>query len=573
MKKILVLMVVLMVGLMAFSIPVTAQTASIAGEGMTAVIPSLSIKAPLVGGAGEEVKIKVVELPAGTPAVGAGVWAVDINKGVDLTSVSSSELDQIGVFLGWTGNSGEVVHIFQATGKYLLLAFKDGYLPAFTWIKIQPLKVMAIKGPATALPGQTCEFTVYEPENGAAVSGAGVWALRVQDEASLISTEDDLAPVIVSKGIFLGWTNNLGQVFHAFVEPGPYLLAATHQGYKPAFSKILIQELKELAIRAPETVNVLEPFSLRVVEKSVLTVEIPVAKAGVWAITSINTLNSLTNQEAVAKYGIFLGWTNEEGYISPKPYFKEVGKFWLVAFKDGYVPGISQIKVNPLKEMAIKGPETALVGQTCEFTVYETGSGLPVSGAGVWACLNQAPSILSSTENDLVSSITARGIFLGRTNSLGQVFYAFADAGSYRLLATQQGYKPAFSKIAIQAVKELAIIAPEIVKVLQTVNIRIVEKSGLPVEIPVSKAAVWAVSAASKANLDDVADFAVLVKSQGIFLGWTNTTGYVTPKPRFSQTGQYWLIAIKDGYAPGVDTITVITPVPLAKTAKTAIVK
>jgi len=237
------------------------------------------------------------------------------------------------------------------------------------------------------------------------------------------------------------------------------------------------------------------------------------------------------------------------------------------------VPGISSITVNPLKEMAIKGPATALTGQTCEFIVSDKESGQPVQGAGVWAWRNQDPSVLSSTENDLVSVITTKGIFLGWTNSQGQVFHAFSEAGSYQLLATQQGYKPAFSKIAIQTVKELAIIAPEIVKVLQTVNIRIVEKSGLPAEIPVSKAAVWAVSAASKANLDDVADLAVLVKSQGIFLGWTNNTGYVTPKPRFSQAGQYWLIAIKDGYAPGVDTITVTKPVPLINSAKTAIVK
>ena len=194
----------------------------------------------------------------------------------------------------------------------------------------------------------------------------------------------DTLSYITTNGTFLGWTNNLGQVFHAFDKSGRYFLVATKQGYKPAFSKITIKDLKEMVIRAPETVQVNEPVSIGVMEKSVLPVEIPVAGAGVWAVPYVNTLDSLANYEAVKKVGIFLGWTDKDGYVSPKPSFADPGQYWLVAFKDGYVPAVGKITVEPLKEMAIKGPETALVGQTCEFRVYDTkgGAGWPARSLG-----------------------------------------------------------------------------------------------------------------------------------------------------------------------------------------------
>ncbi len=44
------------------------------------------------------------------------------------------------------------------TSIQLYQAFKDGYLPGFAWICIQPLKTMAIKGPQAAFVGQTVEF-------------------------------------------------------------------------------------------------------------------------------------------------------------------------------------------------------------------------------------------------------------------------------------------------------------------------------------------------------------------------------------------------------------------------------
>lgn len=352
MKRFLVLLVVLIVSILALSIPASAQT--IASTAVSTEIPSLAIKSPLVAPVGEEVKIKVVDLENGSPAAGAGVWAVDVDRSTDLTVVSSTETDRIGDFLGFTNDDGVVTHIFQETGRYLLAAFKDGYQPAFGWLKIQPLKTMAIKGPASAYIGQTCEFTVCETNSRAVVAGAGVWAFLVTDNTTLPGTEDDLASVIQDRGIFLGLTNNLGQVYHAFTEAGPYLLLAIKSGYKPAFSKILIEEMKELVIRAPETVRVFRPVPIRVVEKSVLTVEIPVRGASVWAIStsdkaSLDDVTSAEMADLVKSQGFLLGWTNKTGYVIPRPRFSQAGQYWLIAIKDGYIPGIDTITVLGLQ--------------------------------------------------------------------------------------------------------------------------------------------------------------------------------------------------------------------------------
>jgi hypothetical protein len=560
MRKNLFLVVILLVALVSFTFPVAAQSASTNNEAVSASRPALAIKAPPAAGVGEKVQIKVAALPGGAPVVGAGVWAVDIKDNSTPSEISSSDLNKVGVFLGWTDKTGVLTCVFHEVSRYLLITCKDGYTPGFAWITIQPLKEMALKGPESAYTGQTCEFTVYETNSGGPVAGAGVWAIRVEDEVALTDTSEDSLSLVISKGILIGYTNNQGQVVHAFDKSGHYFLAAVKPGYKPAFNKISIIDLKQMAIRNPEAVQVLEPVKIQAVEINVLPVETPVPGAGVWAVPFMNTLDSLTNYDNIVQYGLFLGWTDQEGYVSPKPIFKDPGHYWLVAFKDGYVPAVGKISVEPLKEMVIKGPATALVGQNCEYTVYDTNSGSAVPGAGVWAMLMQNQTELSSENLDAAAYVTAHGIFLGYTDNQGQVFHVFDKSGKYLIMAFMQGYKPAFCRTTIKEVPELAIRAPEKVSVLTPVPIKVVEKSVLTVEIPVAGVGVWAISQDKAAKLDKSADYAALAKTNGIFLGWTNQTGYVSPLPRFNSAGRFWLIAIKEGYAPGVSQITVTAP-------------
>ena len=467
MKKTIGLVILLLVALVAFAVPVAAQTASSTDEVVQEVRPTLAIKAPQTASVGEKVQIKVVALPGGAPVGGAGVWAVDINRSDDLTSASTSELDRIGIFMGWTDTTGVLGCVFQDVSKYLLVSCKDKYNPGFAWIKIQPPKEMTIRNPESVLVYEPVSIRVVEKSVmpvETPVPGAGVWAVNYINTLDSLTNQDAVAAV----GIFLGWTDQEGYVSPKpyFTNPGQYYLVAFKAGFVPAISKIRVDPLKEMTIRNPETVQVLERVSIRVVEISVMPVETPVPGAGVWAVPYINTLASLTDYDAVAAVGIFLGWTDKEGYVSPKPYFTSPGQYYLIAFKTGFVPAVSKITVKPLKEMAITGPETAYTGQTCEFTVSETNGGAAVAGAGVWAILNQNQAELASLDDKAADVITSRGIFLGWTNNQGQVFHAFDKAGQYILVAAKQGYKPAFSKISILEVKELAIRNPETVRIL-----------------------------------------------------------------------------------------------------------
>ena len=222
---------------------------------------------------------------------------------------------------------------------------------------------LLIKAPGSAQTGDPVIITVYEIKSNVPVSGAGVWALVSNNMPVTTSNRDDITSYVAKYGIFFGKTDNQGQVTGKFEKPGIYVLVAVKDGYLPGFAKISIYDFKALVIRAPAVVKVLEPFSLRVVEKTVLTVEIPVPKASVWAVdlTTASVLDGNTDLAAVTqKHGIHLGYTDEKGYLQPEPVLKRAGTYWLVALKDGYAPAITRIIVKapvtatpiPLKQMA-----------------------------------------------------------------------------------------------------------------------------------------------------------------------------------------------------------------------------
>jgi hypothetical protein len=208
---------------------------------------------------------------------------------------------------------------------------------------------LAIKAPLSAPAGATFIDTVTDSKNNAPVSEAKLWALPAGALPVTASATTDMSAYVSQHGTFLGKTDEKGQVFAQFAQAGQYLLVAVKDGYNPGFSKISIgSELKALAIRAPVSVKILQPFSLRVVETSILTVEIPVAGADVWAVSAPVASPAATNADIAIyaqKYGIHLGITGNGGYINPEPELSRAGTYWLVALKDGYTPAISKILV------------------------------------------------------------------------------------------------------------------------------------------------------------------------------------------------------------------------------------
>jgi len=363
MKKVIVLVLSLLLGSTALGLPVYAQTASTPDETVLAR-RSLAIKAPPVVNAGEKLLMAVYDRLTGEKVPGAGIWAVNCDNAgaVEPVISSSAVVAGIGVFLGKTDDNGELVQILKDEGFHLLVTFKDTYVPGFAWVDVRSLKQLAIKTPDSALAGEPVTITVYERNSGTVVPGAGVWALS-PDLLSAANNTQDIVPFLTTNGIFLGWTNSSGQVSHRFERPGRYVLVTTKDSYIPGFKKMIVKDGAALLIRAPDVVRVLEPVKIRVIEKSVLTVEIPVPKAAVWAISmnDVAILDAASDNAALAqKYGILLGYTNEQGYVSPEPHFNRPGYYWLLALKDGYTPAHSKIQVMPLSTAtAVPVPQTS----------------------------------------------------------------------------------------------------------------------------------------------------------------------------------------------------------------------
>ncbi len=221
---------------------------------------------------------------------------------------------------------------------------------------------LAIRAPLSGAAGEKLTLKVIDTNSGAPVPRAGVWAIYADKpgEPSPVASTADMA----TNAIRLGFTGADGTLTFALNRTGWYVLAAFRDGYNPGFGWIrIVPGIKEMAIRAPEVVKVLQPVSIRVVEKSVLPVETPVAGAAVWAVSmeTVAALDTNTDLDALtAKAGRLLGYSDAKGYITPAPTFNRPGKFWLVALKAGYAPSIARLVVEPLPTVtAVPAPETS----------------------------------------------------------------------------------------------------------------------------------------------------------------------------------------------------------------------
>jgi hypothetical protein len=330
---------------------------------------------------------------------------------------------------------------------------------------------------------------------------------------------------------------------------------------QPGLTSDVTSEVRAaLAIKAPEVAGVGQLVTIKVVEDNTGK---PVPRAGVWAV-DVNYLEDATDDaEAYAsladKYGEFLGWTNRNGKVFHR--FGEAGRYLLVAVKDGFIPGFAQIAIKPLKELAIRAPDVAGVGQLVTITVYEKYIGIPVPGAGVWVVdVNNLEDEINDAEA-YASLAEKYGEFLGWTDRNGNLFHRFSEPGRYVLVAVKDGLIPGFAQIAIKPLKALAIRAPDVARVGQLVTITVVERH---IGVPIPKAGVWAVDVKDIQNDTSNAEAYVSVAEKyGEFLGWTDDNGNVFH--RFNEAGRYVLVAVKHGLIPGFDRITILSLQPVSE--------
>jgi len=113
---------------------------------------ALAIEAPKRARVGDEVTMTVTDRRTAEPVQGAGVWALTRDKMGSLqadmkalredAAVAAEDkdyeslMDIYGEFLGPTNGSGQVNHVFEEKGGYLLVTVKPGYFPGWTTIHI-----------------------------------------------------------------------------------------------------------------------------------------------------------------------------------------------------------------------------------------------------------------------------------------------------------------------------------------------------------------------------------------------------------------------------------------------------
>ena len=209
--------------------------------------------------------------------------------------------------------------------------------------------------------------------------------------------------------------------------------------------------------------------------------------------------------------------------------------------------------VRMARALAVRAPGAAVVGQTVTIAVVERHSGSPVSEAACFAIAFEDVAAEAAERESLAELAETRGHFIGWTNEDGQVTHRFDEAGRYLLVAVKEGYLPGVARIAVYSMPALAIRAPDVAQVGQTVTIAVVERhSGRPV----SEAACFAIAVEDiAAEVADRGALAELVQERGYFIGWTDDSGQVTH--RFDEAGRYILVAAKYGFAPGIDRIMV----------------
>ena len=294
-----------------------------------------------------------------------------------------------------------------------------------------------------------------------------------------------------------------------------------------------------LGIRAPQTIEVNQSFTLQVVEKHSRKPEAGVAVYQVKAdamhklTASDNTTSFKTIMgnyaTAAANNGILIGTTDIDGILSHT--FAEPANYILVAIKDGFVPGFTRVHVseNMQKKLNVMAPASAAVGQEITITVTERGIArsaiglgkttipiqsakeqgqskapgqiklrettksavkpVPVPGADVYAIKMDAiidydtmlikPDAKGNAMDERYTALAKeKGLPIGETNENGELAYTFTEKGRYILMACMDGFVPDFTRITIMPAerKALRLDIPESASPGQPVTLMVTER-------------------------------------------------------------------------------------------------
>jgi len=333
----------------------------------------LAVEVPGLVEVDTPVIIKVTDRESGTPVSAVSVYALTwpILTVTDMAGVIPSGMYN-SEFLGKTMNDGTVVHSFDSVGRVLIVATKEQWGPGLARLTVKPYLEgkLVVRAPIRAKVDEPVTIGVVERENGEAVAGADVWAIKrpfhsltegIDTQAEEIkgliegiggNEGGNFTEILAGIAEHLGQTNNNGELKHAFGEVGRYLLVATMNGYVPGFKVITIVADKALVIKAdPRRADIAEDVVFTAKTRGAGT---PVADVDLYALgfpfpnTNLTDLRAMSTEGTLEQMaidsGTFMGTTNEDGQWTYQ--FQEEGVYLVVGIKDSYIPGITFVCIG-----------------------------------------------------------------------------------------------------------------------------------------------------------------------------------------------------------------------------------
>jgi hypothetical protein len=395
----------------------------------------LAIKAPNKVDLGQSVNIAVFGKRGHDKISGASVYSI---KADDLVIKPGSEnyttliaeyaalIESKGTLIGTTSDNGTLSYQFTATGRFVLVATKDGFIPGFSRLTVAsaPEKALTIKSPSFAALNETVIFTVTEKEGGQAVAGSQLYGRRFAGNSLAGGLDKEFGlfgdkskepgsdnrsisiPGIKESGNLLGTTDAQGQVSYAFSTAGRYFLMAVSDNYSPGYSMLSVAAsdndtrpdhgIQQLTVSAPQSSAAGQQVTITVSDNTT-----PVSGAAVYILAPkgnvvkklIPTISNSPNDHS----DLFGGKGNRMGVW-------ENGK---------NVPQDNRIQKEAERPV--------------QCVDNNTGAQAPWSNRG----------------DD------GKGTLAGNTDSNGQVVYTFSSAGQYEIAVYKNGYRPGFAKITI----------------------------------------------------------------------------------------------------------------------------
>jgi len=536
---------------------------------------SLMIKSPNTVEAGQTATVTVFSKHGHEAVAGALVYVLKTGGlviGTDAANYTAllGEYEALaeakGTLFGTTGSDGTVKGNLSETGRFMLVATKDGYIPGFArlTVTLAARTALNIKAPGSAEVNKPVTISVTGRYTGHPIAKAAVYGRP--------NTALNVPPVTA----------------------GPPV--------KPVQPQVTASSSAAVSVSQPQVISATETAAATVIKAD-----------------PSNSAADVQLATQISMSGILLGYTDDNGRLIYT--FPEGGYYLLTAIKENYIPGFAKISVilADQKKLAVRAPASADAGRQVTLKAVEVNGGQPVEKAAIYAfrpgiimppTIQPMPApadngtatagyypdpavspVTSAEAQILISENKDRSFLIGYTNSNGEVQFAFKDPGLYALVAVKDGYLPGGARINIKGIqpsKALEINALFNISAGQSATLKVWEKG---TNQPVATAAVYVLKTGDSgdikampptanndkaqngkgnfsadvkampptANNDKAQGEANRAREKGALAGYTDENGQVVFT--FSSSGQYVLAAFKDGYIPAFSHITYTLPV------------